>query len=149
MFAIQNTRTWICMSLYIHILFWETLVWNSVTDVMGSMGVFTFGRECLRKSYEEGSTGEKNMRNYSMVTVFLPCFVITKSKGTTMISTTEYNCYIIKRNDLVSLSPQCIGYCKHQCLCLSTVRDTLHNFSQHPQDGVQLLFSTAQHKQMF
>lgn len=40
---------------------------NSVIDVMGSMGVFTFGRECLRKSYEEIPTGEKKKKKYPTI----------------------------------------------------------------------------------
>lgn len=90
MFAIHKDMN-LYVTLHPHLVLGD-LDLNSVIDVMGSMGVFTFGRKCLSKSYEEGSTGErnKNIRNYSMLTVFLPCFVITKSKGKTMISATEY-----------------------------------------------------------
>lgn len=50
-FAIQNTRTliYLYVTLHPHLVLGD-LGFNLVIHFIGSVGVFTFGRECLRKS---------------------------------------------------------------------------------------------------
>lgn len=112
------------------------------------MGEFSFGGECLRKWDEEGST-DKNIHNYTMLTVFLPCFVITKWKGKTMIS--KY----IKRKQcpyfpflLVFRSTLYWSLQTPVSLPIHSAR-YMWSFLPAPQDGVQLHVSTARHEQQF